>query len=275
MVHIYMRFPGFRSKAVTLSYDDAVVYDERLISIMKKNGIKGTFNLNSGLFSTDGKRRLTKQQALELYSDPDIEVALHGAKHLPLDEVNPAVALNDIISDRIALEEMFETFITGLAYSYGAYSDNVVEMLKLCGVEYARTVMSTGNFDIPDDWLRLKPTCHHNDPKLMELARIFIEGDGYKGYYSRKPWLFYLWGHSFEFNDDNNWEVIEKFAEYIGGREDVWYATNIEICQYVKAYDSLVFTVNEKLVKNPTCIDVYMNYNNNEYIIPAGKTIAL
>lgn len=275
MVHMYMRFPGFKSKAVTLSYDDAVIYDKKLIDIMKQNGIKGTFNINSGLFSTDGKRRLTKQQALELYSDPFVEVAVHGAKHLPLDEVNSAVALNDILSDRMALEEMFGTFITGLAYAYGVYSDKVVDMLKLCGIEYARTVTASGNFDIPEDWLRLKPTCHHNDPKLMEYAKIFLEGDVCKGYYNKKPRLFYLWGHSFEFNDENNWEIIERFAGYIGNRDDVWYATNIEICQYVKAFDSLVFTVNEKMVKNPSCIDVYMNYNNNEYLIPAGETVIL
>lgn len=44
----YIRFPNFKLKAVTLSYDDGVRQDKRLIAIMKKYGLKGTFNLNGG-----------------------------------------------------------------------------------------------------------------------------------------------------------------------------------------------------------------------------------
>ena len=47
----YIRFPGFKLKAVTLSYDDGVRQDKRLISIMQKYGLKGTFNINAGLFN--------------------------------------------------------------------------------------------------------------------------------------------------------------------------------------------------------------------------------
>ena len=48
MARIRLRYPGGRCKALTLSYDDGVQTDVRLIEIMKKNGLKGTFNLNSG-----------------------------------------------------------------------------------------------------------------------------------------------------------------------------------------------------------------------------------
>ena len=38
MDRVFMYFPGFKAKAVTLSYDDGVRQDKRLISIMKENG---------------------------------------------------------------------------------------------------------------------------------------------------------------------------------------------------------------------------------------------
>lgn len=65
---IFMRFPGGKKKALTLSYDDGVEQDIRLIDIMKKNGLKGTFNLNSGCYAPEGTvypagtihRRMTK-----------------------------------------------------------------------------------------------------------------------------------------------------------------------------------------------------------------------
>lgn len=54
MGSIFMRFPGGKSKALTLSYDDGVAQDIRLIEIMKKHGLKGTFNINSGLYAPEG-----------------------------------------------------------------------------------------------------------------------------------------------------------------------------------------------------------------------------
>ena len=53
MSRMYLRFPKGKSLAVTLSYDDGVKQDRQLIEIMKKNGLKGTFNLNSGLFAPE------------------------------------------------------------------------------------------------------------------------------------------------------------------------------------------------------------------------------
>ena len=43
-----MRFPEWKDKAMTLSYDDGAKDDIRLIEIMQKYGLKGTFNICSG-----------------------------------------------------------------------------------------------------------------------------------------------------------------------------------------------------------------------------------
>ena len=45
----FLRFPEWKYKAVTLSYDDGTVYDRKLIDILDKYGLKCTFNLNSGI----------------------------------------------------------------------------------------------------------------------------------------------------------------------------------------------------------------------------------
>ena len=42
-------FPGGKKKALTLSYDDGVTQDERLIDIMNQYKVKGTFNINAGM----------------------------------------------------------------------------------------------------------------------------------------------------------------------------------------------------------------------------------
>ena len=138
------------------------------------------------------------------------------------------------------------------------------------GCEYmAESIM----LDIPTDWLRLPATCHHNDSELMALANTFVETKVSDEKWIQPPMLFYLWGHSYEFERNNNWEIIEEFSEYVGNREDVWYATNGEIYEYVKAFDSLIFGAEGKLIKNPSAIDVYINYYGHLYVVPAGKTI--
>ena len=81
-------------------------------------------------------------------------------------------------------------------------------------------------------------------------------------------------GHSFEFDDDNNWHVIEEFAEYIGGRDEIWYATNGEIFEYLQACDRLEWAMDATFVRNPSNIDVYINYLGREYKIEAGQTLS-
>lgn len=274
MRHIMLRFPGFKQRAVTISYDDGITFDKRLIEIMDKNGLKGTFNLNSGLFGS-GKLRLTEEQALELFAGSGHEVAAHGKKHLSLSEVQDSVAVEEVINDRFALEEMFGTMITGFAYANGSFDDKVAGILKMCGYDYARTTVKSEKFDLPNDFMQWAPTCHHNHPQLMDLARKFIEEDTYLYYWAMAPKLFYLWGHSYEYNDNNNWNVFEEFAEYIGNRDNVWYATNIEICHYVKAFHALQFSANGEKVYNPTATDVYLNYFKNEILVKAGETVNL
>ena len=51
---IFYRFPGGLHKALTLSYDDGVEQDIRLMEILDKHGVRGTFNLNSGCWAKEG-----------------------------------------------------------------------------------------------------------------------------------------------------------------------------------------------------------------------------
>lgn len=67
---IYTCFPGGRHKALTMSYDDGREEDRRLVDIMNKSGIRGTFNLNSGLPAGDG--RIPLSEAASLYAGHEI-----------------------------------------------------------------------------------------------------------------------------------------------------------------------------------------------------------
>jgi len=278
---VYMRFPGGRLKALTLSYDDGVKQDQRLIAILNAHGIKATFNINSGLFAeTPGSRgnRMTRQEALETYMNTPHEVAVHSLTHPPLDKLPIPSAVMEVMEDRKNLEAMFGTIIRGMAYPQGTYNDALVEGLRSTGVVYSRTCISTHDFRLPADWLRLTATCHHKDERLFELADKFLTETPLDLRINREPWLFYLWGHSYEFDHNserNNWERIEQFAEKMGGHEDIWYVTNIEIYDYMQAYNSLHFNLSCDRVFNPSAVPVWLECNRTLYCVQPGEQICI
>ncbi len=271
-----LRFPGFKLRAVTLSYDDGQLYDEKMLEIISKYGIKATFNICSGCYGDEEHyTNLTKEKAIELYNKHDCEVANHGKNHLPLTEVDRLVAFNDILEGRDDLEKDFRRIIRGFAYAYGVYNEDVIKMLKDCGIVYARVVGSSEEFELPHDWLRWQGTCHHENPRLMELIDDFLSEPKTTWFWHTYPRLFYLWGHSYEFNSNKNWDKLETICKKLGNRDDIWYATNIEIYEYVTAFDNLRFTVNGKLVYNPSNIDLYLFINNKNVLIPKRETVEI
>lgn len=270
----YLRFPGFLVKACTLSYDDGVKDDARLADIMRKYGLKGTFNINSKNIVAKNDRCLSVEELNAAYGD-DFEIALHGYNHLSLAKVSQTLALRDVVSDREHLEKTFGRVVRGMAYANGSFNDEVIELLRMSGVVYSRTTHATHSFDLPENWLALDPTCHHVDPELFALVDKFLEPENLTRQWSTKPKLFYLWGHSYEFPRDNNWEVIEKFGEIMSKRDDVWHATNIEIYKYVEAFKRLVFSLDLSYVENPSAIDVYLFVFGKHVVAKAGETTYL
>ncbi len=273
-----MLFPENKKKALTLSYDDGVDDDIRLIEIMRANGLKGTFNINTERFSAEGTvfpsdayhRRMTEKQAYKLYTDNGMEVAVHTCTHPHLENLPSNEVTYEVLQDRANIERATGRLCRGMAYPYGTTSDAVVEVLKTCGILYSRTTQATRNFNIPENWLRLPATCHHADPELMSLAEKFVEAKP-----THNTQLFYLWGHSYEFERDNNWEIIERFAEYIGNRDDIWYATNTEIFEYIEAYKQLRTSCDGHIIYNPTVTELYFAVDGNEYKLGAGETLTI
>ena len=180
--------------------------------------------------------------------------------------------VREVLEDRRNLETDFDTLIRGMAYAYSDYSAEAIKVLKECGIVYSRAVASTLRFTFPADFWAIQPTCHHNSEKLMDLAEKFVTTTSR---YPSDNWLFYVWGHSYEFDDRDNWDVIERFAAYIGGKEDIWYATNIEIHDYVRAYEALAVSADTTRVFNPTLIDVWFSENGKTYCVKAGETVTI
>lgn len=113
MVKINKIFPKGRRKVFTLSYDDGITQDKRLVEIFNKHNLKATFNLNSGLQNEAGSfmlndliiKRMDREEIRDLYKGH--EVAIHGLTHLSLADIPGQLMLNEVLEDKKNHEALF------------------------------------------------------------------------------------------------------------------------------------------------------------------------
>jgi peptidoglycan/xylan/chitin deacetylase (PgdA/CDA1 family) len=261
----FIYYPEGRKKALTMSYDDGQVFDRKLVEIFNKYGIKGTFHLSSGWL--DGEIFLKASEIAELFKGH--EVSAHSVNHPYLTGMPADIASLEVLEDRRRLEALVGYPVRGMSYPFGAYSKELMKTLPSLGIEYSRTVNSHGGFQLPDDFMEWHPTCHHNH-NLMEKANVFKNHVSW----AKMP-LLYVWGHSFEFEREKNWDLIEEFCKLVSGDESTWYATNIEIMDYIKAIRGLRFSVDCTMVSNPSAIPVWIGVDGEPVKIGAGETVKL
>ncbi len=289
MNKIYKAFPGGKHKVLTLSYDDGKDDDRRLVEIFNKYGIKATFNLNSGM--ADMKGRIPTSEWKELFAGH--EIAAHTCMHPTMERCSNSSIAYEILNDRIELERIIGYPVRGLAFPNGSYDDRCCDIAKSLGIEYARIVGDKyasvcaaneyaktaegpilvgdeNGFGMPQDFMRWLPTCHHNH-RLIQFGKEFMA-------LNKKQYLYMMsvWGHSFEFEKDNNWNIIEEFCEMIGGRDDIWYATNIEIIDNEKVFANLKFAADNSFVYNPSAASAWIVVNDNNVVeVKGGETVYL
>jgi len=258
-------FPGGKFKALTLSYDDGKDADRRLVDLFNQHGIKGTFHLNSGLLGKDG--RIAANEVKTLYEGH--EVAAHSVTHPTIARCPQEQMIHELIQDRITLEALVGYPVRGLSYPNGSHSQQLRALLPHLGFAYARVVGDTHGFGLPEDLYQWKSTCHHTH-NLIENAQRFVS-------FNKKQYLYlmYVWGHSYEFDLEQNWHLIEEFCKITGSREDIWYATNIEIVDYLAAWDRLQFAAAGTFVYNPSVQPVWLSVDGCVVEVKGGEQVQL
>ena len=84
-----------------------------------------------------------------------------------------------------------------------------------------------------------------------------------------------IWGHSSEFDRDGNRNHMENICARFSGRDEVWSATNIELCDYINAYKRLIYSADGRRVYNPTLLTVFMDADGTVYRIGSGETVLI
>ncbi|PZX94446.1 polysaccharide deacetylase [Flavobacterium aquariorum] len=275
-----MLFPEGKSKALILSYDDGRSEDRRLVKLMNKYRLIGTFHLNSNKLGLTNY--LNKAEIKELFAGH--EVSVHSANHPNLTVLSKIDIVYEIAEDRKELERLVNYPVRGMAYPFGNYNDFLVETIKGLGIEYARTVYDSYNFDIPKDFLQWRATMHQfgkaytetNNPEndRRELEHFYQTINEFLQ--TKNLALMDVWGHSYEIgSDENKWNETEKFFKMVSNNPGIYYAKQIDVVDYINAFNNLKFSVNKNIVMNPSSWTVFFKKDGKTYSVLPGKTIVL
>lgn len=230
-----------KTKAITFSYDDGVTQDIRLIELLDYYGLKATFNLNSELLGNENSlvregvivnhTKVKPDEVMKVYTNH--EVAVHTLTHPNLTQVPDDEIIRQVELDRLNLEQLTGTPVVGMAYPCGGVNNNehVADILrKQTKIQYARTITSTYNFEPQTNLYQFQPTVYH----IMEMDHLFELGQKFIELETDSPKLFYIWGHSYEFDVRNAWKEFEKFCKVISGKSDIYYGTNRDVLIHQK-----------------------------------------
>jgi len=286
-------YPGFLQKAVTFSYDDLRIdCDPMLMSIFSKYGIKATFNLVTNKL-TGPQKHIEVEPARSMYEGFD--TISHSYSHplmyltSPKEESNgntiQPMTLDEVTSDiKRGQEDM--TLLCGkepIGFVWpftdprgrSDYQDILDFIRNQTNIKYIRPTGGTGTFAYPEDWYSWKATCHHNS--IPEHLPQFLNADP-----GDDLLLFSIWGHSYEFNYDENtvsnklnWDDIDRYAKILGEDDTIWKADNTEIYNYKTAVDNIWVDYNDDTIINESDVDIYLIVNGYKIVMPAHSAYSL
>ena len=298
-------FPGFVRKSITFTIDDGnVPLDTKFLDIVRPAGIIGTFNLCS-----HNAKYLSKEDYLKLYNG--YEIANHCKYHpfamkdgeiyevsaLPFEEgvsdegklyetgidglyyfktpnawrrIATTEAYCRFIDEcKVELEKIFgENTVTGFAWPYSLQNNSaVIEHVKKQGYYSIRKtgeVRDSTGWSLPND--RMAWSFNVTYRSLLDYAEKYaaFEDDGQLKF-------FCLGGHSHDYQNNNCWDVLQKFADIYGNRpNEFWYASVKDIFEYEDTVNSLQIV--EDGIYNPSDITVYVKIDGRDNIVyPKSK----
>jgi peptidoglycan/xylan/chitin deacetylase (PgdA/CDA1 family) len=282
-INIEMLFPEGKNKALILSYDDGAMQDRKLVELMNKHHLIGTFHLNSNKLGSDKDfNYLKKEEIKDLYKGH--EVSVHSSNHPNLVVLSKIDVIYEILEDRKELERLVGYPVRGMAYPFGNTDDKVIEAMNGLGIEYARTVGDSYKFEIPKDFLRWFPTMHQfakaywepNQPEKdkKELDLFYKTIDDFLQ--AKELAVLDIWGHSWEMGtDQNKWNETEKFFKLLADNQAIFYTSQIDLVDYINAFRNLKFAVDKNYVTNTSSINVFIKINTKVFNVLSGTSMKL
>ena len=185
-------------KYFTLSFDDGLEQDKRVIQLMRQYGLKGTFNLNAGLFGTRGEvkglgtfsfqdcpegvkhkwpfsyvqhNRIPQDEVCQVYEG--MEIATHGFRHEPLGAVSEDEMRASVDADKTALEKNLRHYSRGTRLCAGFNLAGCPGVSEGAGVSICQSGLSLRRLCVPGGSDELSAFLLADSEKCRETGGAF------------------------------------------------------------------------------------------------------
>ncbi|HYY72627.1 MAG TPA: polysaccharide deacetylase family protein [Candidatus Bathyarchaeia archaeon] len=242
---------GHAASLVTTSWDDGHPLDLRVAELLVRYGLTATFYIPRSV----GWPTMTAKEMGELASR--FEVGSHTLDHTPLTRVPDKEALDQLLRSREWIEDVTGKPCRVFCFPRGQYRQKQLSLVRAAGYRSARTVeLLSTNWPRRVAGLAIIPTTVQAYPhsplaysknalKRRSLVNLFHAG----ALFSSRDWcelgvkllertlsqggVFHLWGHSWEIEQEHQWDRLEELLAFIATNKDqLTCMTNSELGSY-------------------------------------------
>ena len=221
----------------TTSWDDGHKLDLKLLKLMNKYSIKGTFYIS-------GNCELNKKE-IKLISESQ-EVGAHTMNHKELNSISLKDARKEIVDSKAFVEGIIDKKVISFCYPRGKYNLKVSNLVRNAGFKYART---TRRFDFSlsknpflngtscqtiifkADLFKFLKVTNLNPFSIRYIVDWNYFMEKMFRFVQKKGGILHLWGHSWEIDKFDQWMQLEKFFKFISTQKDIEFKTNAELIQ--------------------------------------------
>jgi glycosyltransferase involved in cell wall biosynthesis/peptidoglycan/xylan/chitin deacetylase (PgdA/CDA1 family) len=240
-----------RSVLVTTSWDDGDPLDLRVAELLTKYGLTGTFYV-----PRSGQRAVMHVSEIRELSKT-FEIGGHTLEHVAIDRLSEGDARVQLSGSREWIEQLTGKDCRVFCFPGGKFRNKQLRLVREAGYQAARTVelLSTRSPQCVDG-LWLIPTTVQVFPhgpsayaknalkrfssSVMFRPRVGLIARDWAALAKelffraiKRGGVFHLWGHSWEIEEQGQWENLENFLMTIcRWREELKGVTNSELCAY-------------------------------------------
>lgn len=230
------------SRIVTTSWDDGHPAELRVAEALRRHGLAATMYMPSRC-----DHPVCTRAELNRLRDLGCELGGHTLTHARLDALPAPEALRELVEGKAWLEDACGQEVSSFAYTWGRDPRRVRALVRQAGFVRARTLRS-----LRTDWgldpMRIPVTVQlYPHPRGVHLRHALKEGNwrglaswGRMGFpagplevlaraverVERCGGVIHLWGHGWEVEQHDLWDMLEQAATLLGGRAGWQYLTN-------------------------------------------------
>jgi peptidoglycan/xylan/chitin deacetylase (PgdA/CDA1 family) len=231
---------------VTTSWDDGHELDTKMAALLADHGCPGTFYVSPRSREILPERRISNSALQELSGR--FEVGCHTLTHPHLTRLSPSDAAREITDGKNAIEDVLGQTVSSFCYPYGAYGPTHVEMVRAAGFRVGRT---SRRFSVAaaSDPLQMSTTTHAARYK-RDLGRAALRiASPRQAIRMWRDWdvlalnafeeayacggVIHIWGHSWEVEENGDWQRLSRLLSELAARDDVTMLTNGQLGEHM------------------------------------------